>query len=381
MAAAPSPSSLPLAGPCAGARNDVDSRCAEAERLAQAAVAHQQRLREVKQQLMETVGIREADARVRDRRQLVAAKDAARASYHSSVAEARDRSDIHEAARVWLREIDRLNRQLSVAEQRAEQVARRAAELEKSLPGIELAADAARIAAEAAHVTCLDARRALAACEEEAQRAIRAAAPPAAARPVDASAGVSATAARGSRGTRAITLVLRGDREALLALALRMAEETGVEAGRLQLLLLELREQISARALEENALRFPDDHPFWSQFPANDRREVAASLAAMGYRFDGRAAWLDGRMPTTREIALALSHVGYDPLTLRRPPSREAIESLWQGTVVMVEDFLAVQAPSLELDEIMVCLGKRAPRLTELWDMWGRLRQLLLAPA
>lgn len=377
MSAAPSPSALPLAGPCAGARNDVDSRCAEAERLAQAAVAHQQRLREVKKQLMEAVALREADSRVRDRRQLLAAKDAARATYHASVLEATAESDVHEAARIWLREIDRLNRQVSTAERRAENVVRRTTELEKSLPGIELAADAARIAAETAHAACLDARRALAACEEQAQRNIQAVAAPAT-RP-GGPKGANANPAR--RGTRPITLVLRGDRQTLLALALHMAEETGVEAGRLQLLLLELREQIAARALEASALRFPDNHPFWSQFPAADGRQMAGSLAAMGYRFDGRGGWVDGRTPTVRELLLSMSHIGYDPRTLRRPPTQEQIDALWQGTVVVVDEFLASQAPALELDEVMNCLGPRAARLTELWDMWGRLRQLLLTPA
>src|SRR3954454_13324409 len=116
MSAAPSPSALPLAGPCAGARNDVDSRCAEAERLAQASVAHQERLRDVRRQLMEAVAVREGDSRVRDRRHLVAAKNAARTTYHTSLLEATDESGIQEAARTWLREIDRLNRQVSLAE-------------------------------------------------------------------------------------------------------------------------------------------------------------------------------------------------------------------------------------------------------------------------
>ena len=60
------------------------------------------------------------------------AKNAARATYHSSLLEATDESGIHEAARIWLREIDRLNRQVSLAERRAEEVVRRTSELEKS---------------------------------------------------------------------------------------------------------------------------------------------------------------------------------------------------------------------------------------------------------
>src|SRR4051812_3620360 len=108
MSIAPAPGVAPLAGPCASARNDVDSRCADAERLAQAAVAHQQRLLDVRRQLGEVVAIRDADARVRDRRQLEAAKLGAREAYHQALVHAGAQTDVHEAARVWLREIDRL---------------------------------------------------------------------------------------------------------------------------------------------------------------------------------------------------------------------------------------------------------------------------------
>jgi hypothetical protein len=379
----------PLSGPCAAPRDEVETRCAEAERLGQAAVAHEQRLREVKRQLMQVGALRDADMRVRDRRQLNAAKDAARVSYRASMGHARDQGDVHEAARVWLRDIDRLNRQVAVADKRAEDVVRRATELERSLPGIELAADAARISAEAARDACLQARRALADCEEEAQRRIHsgatAASVPNVVRPRLKTLGqapvASAPPGLSRSAARPISLVLRGDRETLLALALRLAEETGVEAGRLQLLLLELRESIAARALEDNALRFPANHPFWSQFSAEISRQVVASLASMGYRYDGRDSWVDSRAPTIRELAMALSHIGLDPRALRRPVGQDALDGLWQGTTVVVEEYLAGRAPNLDLQQVMACLGPRGARLGELWDMWGRLRPLLLTPA
>src|SRR3954466_10925667 len=99
MSMAPAPVMAPLTGPCAVARNNVDSRCAEAERLAQAAVAHQQRLREVKRQLGEVTARRDADPPVRDRRQLDAAKVEARDAYHQALVHAGAPSDVHEAAR------------------------------------------------------------------------------------------------------------------------------------------------------------------------------------------------------------------------------------------------------------------------------------------
>lgn len=369
-------STLPQSGPCAPARSEVDSRCADAERLSQAAVAHQQRLRTVKQELMRVSAQREADARVRDRRELSAVKDEARKAYRAALIRAATDVDLREAARVWLQEIDRLNRQVEIAERRSEDVTRRANELEKTLPGVELAADAARISAEAARAGCMNARRTLIECEESTQRDARADPMP----PRSESApGTQAAPAR--RGAAPITLVLRGDRATLLTLALRLAEETGVEAGRLQLLLLELREAIAARALEGQAFRFPDHHPYWGQFSLSDGRLVAANLAAMGYRFDGRDSWVDGHAPPLRELSMAVSNIGLDSRTLRRPADQAAIDSMWVGTKVEVEAYLADRAPDLELDDVMACLGAQAAPLGELWDIWGRLRPLLLTPA
>jgi len=378
-----SASAEPLSGPCAQARAEVDSRCAEAERLGLVAIAHQQRLREARRQLHEVSTLREADSKVRDRRQLGELKNAARKAYHAALMLAENAGQVQEAAQGWLREIDRLNRQVDLADRRAEDVVRRATELERAMPGIELAADAARITAEGAQVACLEARRTLADCEEAAQRRIEQ--PNDAAQPTttfeEGTADQAVASQPAALRVRPITLVLRGDRETLLSLGLRLADETGVEAGRLQLLLLELREQLAARALEDNALRFPADHPFWSQFPGEGARRVVASLASMGYRFDGREGWADDHAPTMRELAIAVSHVGLDPRSLRRPAAQEALDSLWLGTTVAVEEYLASRAPDLDLEQVMAFLGPRGARLSQLWDMWGRLRPLLLTPA
>lgn len=375
-------------GPCAPARAEVDHTCADAERLAQVATVHQQRLRDAKRQLADALRQREADARVRDRRQLTQAKDKARRAYHEARAGAADAGAVQDAVGEWLREIDRLNRELELADRRADQVVRRVGELERALPGIELAADAARIAAEAAQVACIEARRALAGCEEEAQRRMGTQADnemrgptSQAASGVASAAGSSAPPASAAVGPAAISLLLRGDRRALLGLTLRLAEETGVEAGRLQLLLLELREAIAARALEDHAIAFPPDHPFWSQFAPDAGRQLAASLAQLGYAFDGRAGWRDGRAPAIRELGLALGHGGHDPRALRRPAGQAAIDGLWQGATVLVEEYLASKAPDLALGRLIDLLGPRAARLGELWDMWGRLRPLLLSSA
>jgi hypothetical protein len=368
----------------------VDSRCSDAERLTQLAALQQQRLRDAKRQLAELLRQRETDAKVRDRRQLSDAKEEARRVYREQVVRATTPAEIQAAAAVWLREMDQLNRQLAQAEVRAGSVTDRASTLQRDLPGLELAADAARIAAEAAQVACVEARRQLAACEEEAARRVGTApatgstsSAPGVGAVAAAATGVAASArpvpaAPPQPRVAPIALLLRGDRQALLGLTLRLADETGVEAGRLQLLLLELRAQIAARAVEEHALAFPADHPFWSQFTPDAARQLVASLEQLGFRFDGRAGWRDGRVPTIRDLALALAHCGYDPRLLRRPAGQAAIDELWQGTSVLVEDYLASRVPDLALGRLLDVLGARAQRLGELWDMWGRLRPLLL---
>ena len=82
-----------------------------------------------------------------------------------------------------------------------------------------------------------------------------------------------------------------------------------------------------------------------------------------------------------RELSVAVSNVGLDPRGHMRLVTQESIETLWQGTSVRVEDFLAARAPDLDLHEMIICLGPNSSRLSELWDMWGRLRPLLLTPA
>ena len=130
-----------------------------------------------------------------------------------------------------------------------------------------------------------------------------------------------------------------------------------MEAGRLQLLLLELREAIAARALEENSLRLPSEHPFWGQFEGEGARRVIESLASQGFRFDGRSGWADDRVPTARDLAIVLSDSGFDPRSFRRPAGQEAIDSVWEGTVVLIEEHLKWCAPDLTVDQVNRCLG------------------------
>lgn len=370
--------SAPIDGPCEPARAEASTNCADAVRLLQAAQTHQDILREARRELDEVTRESETDIRFRDRRQVADQKAASQAEYRTAVLRAGDAEAVQVAAAEWMRQIDQLNRMSRIADQRGDSLAQRAEKLGREIPSLELAADAARIGAEAAQASCLEARQTLAVCEEANQGQMLPRPDASREDVVAAAAGGVATEAGPLPADAVIHGLMRGDRQQMVGLALRVADETGSDAGHLQLLLLELREQVAARALEVFALDFPAEHPFWSQFSADGARRVAGSMASMGFRFDGVGGWADDRAPAVRDLALALSYCGYDPRSLRRPASQTAIDGLWQGTSVLAEDYLLTRAPDLALNQVVECLGVRADRLGELWDIWGRLRPLLI---
>jgi hypothetical protein len=164
----------------------------------------------------------------------------------------------------------------------------------------------------------------------------------------------------------------------LQSLVNRLAEEIGQDGGRLQLLMLDLRDAIIAAGRNACAFDFPPRHPFWSQFSVGEARAVAAGLATLNRRFDGQAGWYDGQTALPRELAMAVSLAGRDPRSIRPFPSAAEIEALWQGTSVAAVEFLFATAPDLRLEGLIGLLGPRADALAELWDNWGRLRPLLL---
>ncbi len=430
------PTALPpvtSGGPCADLRYKAEQRCAEAQRRADSAAQQQQVLRDLRREEALVAEQREADARMRDRRYLAEAKTQAQRAYHASLARATVETELQEAADEWLRAVDGLNRQARLAGARADVLARRASELQGQLPAAEVAADAARIAADAAEIECMEARRAAVECEESARtevplteragsattssmiagEAARLHEVPAAIVPEPANAHVGgavpgqpvgsdhlptgslnaawSTGPAPAGGQAAVPLnpavdpplanglreLLEGDRGPVLHLAMQLAERTGLEAGRLQLLLLELREAIEASALADHALRFPAQHPFWSQFNRAGAARIISSLASLGFRFDGDANWVDERAPSIRDLAMALSYSGFDPRSLRRPAGQAAIDALWQGAAVVPAEWLLEQAPDLELAAVSDSLGQRGARLGELWAIWNQLRPLL----
>ena len=356
--------------------------CVDAERK-EAATDHQQlRLRELRSEDALIAEQRAAGARERDRRFIADAKDEAAREYRQALRDAREHRDLQAAAADWLRKVDEQNRRARVSRALEEDLARRAGELQQLLPAAEVAADAARIAADVARAACAQARRVAIECEEATGNDTPAAGP---ASPdsqsipgqlLEATPLQPRSAPLAVRGN-ALRDLLLGDRQAVLRLALQLAGETGLEPGRLQLLLLELREAIIVGALADQAFRFPAHHPFWSQFNGAGATRIAATLSSLGFRFDGQAGWADSRVPQIRDLALALSYAGFDPRSLRRPAGQAAIDTLWQGTEVVPAEWLLERAPGLALEAVVEALGQRATHLSDLWAIWQQVSPLL----
>ena len=199
---------------------------------------------------------RDADAHLRDRRRLAEEKDGARPNT-TRLWCTRPIRPISRRPRAVAARIDRAEPRGAMADRRADGIAQRGhgaragaarprarrgrgSHLRRGGPGglPRSAADSCRV------------RRA-----DQLRRPLRSSRLGAPTLPAQATAATCVDR-RGHR-KRAPRALMRGDRQTLLGLALRLAEETGFEAGRLQLLLLELREQITSLALEDQALLFP----------------------------------------------------------------------------------------------------------------------------
>ncbi|HUG49003.1 MAG TPA: hypothetical protein VMP67_11405 [Candidatus Limnocylindria bacterium] len=338
--------------------------CQEAERLVELHRLDEQRLREARRRLNAMSTDFEQSMPVTDRSQLAAAKAQAQREYRQAYREATDQAAVQRAASVWLQEVSRLNRAAGLAANRGENAVGQLNALESKVRRLELEVDASRIRAEGARERCNEARRSAAAAAERQAGA----GPWPVARPGPQAGG----------GEPAIAALLHGDRSVLEGVAATLADETGMEAGRLQLLIIELCEEIAASALDAAAIRFPDGHEFWDHFEPQEAHDLAATLGQLGYRFDGRAGWLDERVPHPRQFAFALAHNGLDS-RVRRLPTQAQIEGLWRGAQLETPQHLARRAPDLSLEQIQTMLGSRGAALDELWENWAHVRRALVS--
>jgi hypothetical protein len=410
-------SAIDEADPCGPARAAVADACSLAERMAALSVAGQERLRAARRAYDEHAFRRESAAAISDPRAVRAAKDEAQATFRRARLAATDRASLEAAAREWLREVDRINARTREAVRLLAREDAAEAELLLAVDRLGIEADGARIAAESAAEACRNARITLATCEERERvgaRPIAAAAlapaameartttvpPPDAAAgsvpaaaeppavpgavPADADAepvGERAAAESATDGEPAILPLLAGDRAVLRRLAAELGEGDRVAAAGWEIHLAALVEAVRSRAIDSAALTFPEDHPFWGPHTQQQCREITAALAALGYRYDGVSGFADGRIPGQRELSLALGYAGLDPMRVRIWPTEAELPHLFEEVTVDAGRFVAEAAGELMLGDMIDLLGRRAEDLSEIWNAWGRIRPLLLAPA
>jgi hypothetical protein len=373
-------------GPCAELRVVADERCEVAARARLEGERARETLRAAQRSYDDHMSRAEAATHAADPRSIRAAKDAAQQAFRAARAVAGDTEAVDAAARAWLIEINRINHgaRTSVSEAARQQEAARA--LAGSLDRLTVEADAARIAVESADEACLAAREAAAECDEAEQPVGAGAGMPAipsgapgAPWIVDRSTGGDETTSALRTGSApTIFRLLQGDRDSLLAVVARLAGDDPEQRRYWQLAMSDLVDAILATAIEGAALEFPEEHPFWGPFTVAQSRDIVAALASLGYRYDGLGGWQDGRVPSQRDLSLALGYAGLDPMRQRQWPNETEMAELLRPIRVAAPEYLAVAAGDLTLGELVTMLGPRADGLADVWNAWGRIRPLLL---
>ncbi|MDO8484124.1 MAG: hypothetical protein Q7S35_04190 [Candidatus Limnocylindrales bacterium] len=372
-------------GPCADERRLADERCELATRAQAQAAAAADALRRAQRAYDTHTAASTAAAGAAHPRAVRSLKEGAQRAFRAASRAASSPEAIEAAARRWLQEINRINREAAAASLTAGREGDAAASVGATLERQDREANASRIGAEMADAACLAARTAVAECDERttAGPAVARATPPPPIEPVlsddrgDEALGI---ALEGGSVPRIFRL-LRGDPGAMETLVAALGGGDPEEQRRWKLALAGLLDAILADAIEQAFLRFPHDHPFWGPYTQQQNRDIIRALASLGHRFDGLGGWVDERLPSQRELSLALGYAGLDPMRMRQWPGEQQTAELFRDVEVAADEYLASVAGDLTLAEMVEMLGRRADSLVELWNHWGRLRPLLLEEA
>lgn len=376
---------LDLTDACAGERRIAAERCGLAVRARAGATTAADTVRAAQRAYDDHMTSAEAAGALADPRAVRREKENAQARFRETYNTAQSADDSEVAARAWLTEINDINAAARAAAAAAKREKAAATAIGSNLERLALESDAARIAAETAEAACLAARQALAECDERSAAGV--VQPPAQTpwteRPApggdeDEEALAIALSAG---GTPTVFRLVRGDRQALIALVDKLGGEDPVARRKWQLALSNLVDAIVAVSIEAGALEFPADHPFWGAFTLVQDREIAQALASLGHRFDGLGGFTDERVPSQRDLSLALGYAGLDPMRIRQWPTETEMAALFEDVTVAADEHLAGTAGDLSLSELVALLGRRADGLADLWNDWGRVRPLLLEGA
>lgn len=357
----------------------ADERCELADRARAQAATAEEAHRAAQRAYDEHEAAAAAAATSSDARAVRRAKDEAQARFRAGRAAATTTEEVEAAARAWLIEINTVNAEAREALGALARERQAAQSLALALERTAIDADAARIAAETASAACLAARQAVADCEERETGGLPGSFPaiPSLASD-DEGRGDPLTGALTAGGAPRIFRMLRGDRGAMQEMVAALAGEDPRERRRWQVALSDLVDAILADSLASTALDFPTDHPFWGPFTRAQDRDIASALSSLGFRFDGLGGWVDGRVPSQRDLSLAVGYAGLDPMRIRHWPNEAEMVRLYEDVAVSATEHLAGAAPDLTLGELVTMLGRRADGLADVWNTWGRIRPLLL---
>lgn len=181
--------------------------------------------------------------------------------------------------------------------------------------------------------------------------------------------------ANGSRLER----MLRGEHRAMVEVVDAVAGADSRQRRNWELLLGGLVESLADIAVRESVIDFPMGTAFWDTFTVEQCRRVVASLASMGYRYDGQAGWADSRVPAYRDLTQALADVGIEPRRIRAWPNQSEIATLFAGARPAPEELLAAAGPDYTADDMQALLGDHAAALGDLWATWEAIKPALLA--
>ena len=177
----------------------------------------------------------------------------------------------------------------------------------------------------------------------------------------------------------ALERMLRGDHRAMVEVVDAIAGEDSRQRRSWELLLGGLVDAMAAVAVRESVIDFPMGTAFWDTFTIEQCRRIVGSLASMGFRYDGEAGWVDGRVPVYHDLTRALADVGVDPRRVRAWPNQQEIAGLFVGARPAPDELLAAAGPDYTATDMQALLGEHAGALADLWVTWEAIQPVLLS--
>lgn len=423
-------------------RRLVEIRCGFAELARREAEAAEGRVAETRGRFDAQLAVLTTAQSAADLGATLGAKEEAHRGFRTAIGAAMTRAQVEQAAAAWLAEINRINGTARVAQTRIQRERDATDALATEIDRLTAIAEASRAMAEAAVEACHTAQEALAATQgaevaraagdpsngsaaelisaHEAAQAASAEARPAAtltavalrangptfkvvkvdATSAGAHASVGAPASAGASGGGALSseepeapVDLRGPEPPTIVRLLQRDTATmsrlvdwlsgpyAEQRRRWQLCLSNFVDAVVATAIDNGFFVFAAGDPFWDQLTADEAREVARGLAALGFRYDGMGGFADGRVPGQRELSMALGQAGLLTVRVRNWPRPEEAALLLRHVRADPIALLAEKAPSITMGELVLMLGRRAEVAADLWNDWSRARPLLLVPS